>query len=84
MKKTKLGATLYNCIRSGVYNLDTGVGVYALDAESYKVFSDLFEPIIEDYHGFYPIRSTRERKTLRAEYFPSQTRLVLVFRNTRR
>lgn len=36
-KKTKLGATLYDCIRSGVYNLDAGVGVYAPDAESYKV-----------------------------------------------
>ncbi|CAJ0936374.1 unnamed protein product, partial [Mesorhabditis belari] len=53
-KKTKLGATLYDCIRSGVYNLDAGVGVYAPDAEAYKVFSGLFDPIIEEYHGFKP------------------------------
>uniref|UniRef100_A0A7E4V5H0 arginine kinase n=1 Tax=Panagrellus redivivus TaxID=6233 RepID=A0A7E4V5H0_PANRE len=53
-KKTKLGASLYDCIRSGVYNLDAGVGVYAPDAESYTVFADLFDKIIEDYHGFSP------------------------------
>ncbi|CAD6191002.1 unnamed protein product [Caenorhabditis auriculariae] len=51
-KKTKLGATLYDCIRSGVYNLDAGVGVYAPDAESYRKFAPLFDKIIEDYHGF--------------------------------
>lgn len=37
-KKTKLGATLYDCISSGVENLDAGVGVYAPDAEAYKVY----------------------------------------------
>ena len=36
---------------SGVENLDSGVGVYAPDAESYKVFDALFDPIIEDYHA---------------------------------
>ncbi|CAD5217424.1 unnamed protein product [Bursaphelenchus xylophilus] len=53
-RKTKLGATLYDVIRSGVYNLDAGVGVYAPDAESYKTFGPLFDKIIEDYHGFGP------------------------------
>lgn len=53
-KKTKLGATLYDCIRSGVYNLDSSIGVYAPDAESYHVFADLFDNIIKDYHGFGP------------------------------
>ncbi|CAI5438201.1 unnamed protein product [Caenorhabditis angaria] len=53
-KKTKLGATLYDCIRSGVYNLDAGVGVYAPDAEAYTLFAPLFDKIIEDYHGFSP------------------------------
>lgn len=36
---------------TGVKNLDSGVGVYAPDAESYTVFKDLFDPIIEDYHN---------------------------------
>lgn len=35
----------------GFANLDSGVGVYAPDAESYTLFADLFNPIIEDYHG---------------------------------
>lgn len=36
-------------------NLDSGVGVYAPDAESYKTFAPLFDPIIDDYHqGFKP------------------------------
>ena len=32
-------------------NLDSGVGIYAPDAEAYSVFADLFDPIIDDYHG---------------------------------
>ena len=36
---------------AGVENLDSGVGVYAPDAEAYSLFSDLFDPIIEDYHA---------------------------------
>jgi len=52
-KKTSLGATLLDVIQSGVENLDSGVGVYAPDAEAYTMFSPLFDPIIEDYHvGF--------------------------------
>jgi hypothetical protein len=40
---------------AGVANLDSGVGVYAPDAESYTLFKALFDPIIEDYHnGFGP------------------------------
>lgn len=35
----------------GFENLDSGVGVYAPDAESYTLFKPLFDPIIEDYHG---------------------------------
>lgn len=32
-------------------NHDSGVGIYAPDAEAYTTFADLFDPIIEDYHG---------------------------------
>ncbi|KAI6229632.1 Arginine kinase [Aphelenchoides besseyi] len=53
-KQTKNGATLYDVIRSGVFNLSAGIGVYAADYESYKVFAKLFDPIIEEYHGFGP------------------------------
>jgi arginine kinase len=50
-KKTSFGSTLLDCVQSGFENLDSGVGIYAPDAEAYSVFSDLFDPIIEDYHG---------------------------------
>ncbi|KAE9547804.1 hypothetical protein FO519_008985 [Halicephalobus sp. NKZ332] len=54
-KKTQLGATLLDVIQSGVANLDSGVGVYAPDGESYTLFKPLFDPIIQEYHdGFGP------------------------------
>ncbi len=31
-------------------NFDSGIGVYAGDLESYKIFAPLFDPIIEEYH----------------------------------
>ncbi|KAI9799866.1 MAG: hypothetical protein M1833_003788 [Piccolia ochrophora] len=53
-KKTNTGATLLDVIQSGVENLDSGIGVYAPDADAYTVFAPLFDPIIEEYHGFRP------------------------------
>nr|CAD7570815.1 unnamed protein product [Timema californicum] len=50
-KKTSFGSTLLDVIQSGLENHDSGVGIYAPDAEAYTLFSDLFDPIIEDYHG---------------------------------
>uniref|UniRef100_A0A834RHR6 Arginine kinase n=2 Tax=Sarcoptes scabiei TaxID=52283 RepID=A0A834RHR6_SARSC len=54
-KKTDMGATLLDVVQSGMENLDSGVGIYAPDAQAYKTFSALFDPIIDDYHkGFKP------------------------------
>ncbi|OQR70087.1 arginine kinase-like [Tropilaelaps mercedesae] len=54
-KTTRMGATLLDVVQSGFANLDSGVGVYAPDAESYTLFASLFNPIIDDYHqGFKP------------------------------
>jgi protein-arginine kinase len=54
-RKTKLGATLWDVIQSGVANIDSGVGVYAPDAEAYTLYKELFDPLIEEYHnGFAP------------------------------
>jgi len=50
-RKTAMGATLLDVIQSGVENLDSGVGIYAPDAESYSLFAPLFDPVIDDYHG---------------------------------
>lgn len=55
-KSSLYGATLLDVIQSGVRNLDSEVGVYAPDVESYTVFAPLLDPIIQDYHdGFTSI-----------------------------
>jgi len=51
-RETPNGYTLEQAIRSGVKNIDSSIGVYAGDKESYTVFAPLFDPIIEEYHGF--------------------------------
>jgi creatine kinase/arginine kinase len=51
-KKTSNNFTLNDAINSGVKNIDSGIGVYAGDEESYILFEKLFDNIIEDYHGF--------------------------------
>ena len=51
-KRTGFGFTVAQAINSGVKNIDSGIGVYAGDEESYRLFSSLFNPIIQEYHGF--------------------------------
>ncbi|XP_017772934.1 PREDICTED: arginine kinase-like [Nicrophorus vespilloides] len=50
--QTPLGANLLDCIQSGCENPDSGIGLYASDPDAYAVFNELFDPLIEDYHGF--------------------------------
>lgn len=38
------------CARAGSWNLDSSIGIYAADPESYSVFADIFDPVIKDYH----------------------------------
>nr|ATG85037.1 arginine kinase [Conus lividus] len=49
-KKTTLGGTLADCIRSGCKNLESGVGIYACDPEAYTVFAPVLDKVIKDYH----------------------------------
>ena len=51
LKTSSFGSTLKDVIQSGVENADSGIGVYAPDAEAYIVFAPLFNPIIMAYHG---------------------------------
>jgi len=51
-KTTPNGFTLQQVINSGVVNPDSGIGIYAGDAESYTTFAALFDPVIAEYHGF--------------------------------
>ena len=50
-KKDKAGVSFEQMILSGAQNVDSGIGVYAGSHDSYTTFSDLFDKIIEDYHG---------------------------------
>lgn len=50
-RKTSFGSTLLDVVQSGLENHDSGVGIYAPDAEAYTVFTEIFDPIIDDYHG---------------------------------
>lgn len=47
---SKNNFSLQNIINSGVLNPESGIGAYAGDEESYKLFADLFNPIINEYH----------------------------------
>ncbi|GFN93648.1 Arginine kinase [Plakobranchus ocellatus] len=49
-KKTSHEATLGDCIISGTLHLDSVIGIYAADAESYTEFAPLFDPVIKEYH----------------------------------
>ncbi len=55
---TPNGCTLDQCIQTGVDNpghpFITTVGAVAGDEESYEVFAELFDPIIDARHGGYP------------------------------
>jgi arginine kinase len=44
--------TFKQCIFSGIKNIDSSIGVYAGSAHSYECFNKLFDPIINEYHGF--------------------------------
>jgi creatine kinase/arginine kinase len=51
-KTTANGFTLKEVMNSGVENVDSEIGVYAGDEESYALFAPLFDKVIEEYHGF--------------------------------
>merc|ERR1712077_58590 len=48
------GFTLAQAIACAVEFDNQHCGIYAGDWDSYKVFSDVFDPIIQDYHGISP------------------------------
>jgi creatine kinase len=56
-KKTKLGVTLAQCIKTGMDNkghpMIKTVGMTAGDEDSYEVFKELFDPVIDIRHGGY-------------------------------
>ena len=47
----KAGFNFKDAIFSGCQNVDSGIGVYAGSQDSYTTFKDLFDKVIENYHG---------------------------------
>ncbi|XP_022093137.1 arginine kinase-like isoform X2 [Acanthaster planci] len=53
--QTESGFTLDRVIQNGVDNADFHLGILAGDEQTYEVFKELLDPIIQDYHnGFKP------------------------------
>lgn len=50
--KSEMGVSLDACIKTGVDTPHLGVGVTAGDESCYETFSDLFNPVIKDWHKF--------------------------------
>jgi protein-arginine kinase len=50
--KTSSGYTLERAIQTGVDNPHLGVGITAGDEESYHLFAEIFDPVIEGWHGY--------------------------------
>merc|ERR1711955_144357 len=48
------GFTLAQAIACAVEFDNQHCGIYARDWDSYKVFADVFDPLIQDYHGISP------------------------------
>mmetsp|Transcript_23331 Transcript_23331/g.65078 ORF Transcript_23331/g.65078 Transcript_23331/m.65078 type:complete len:529 (-) Transcript_23331:226-1812(-) len=66
-KRTRNGVTLDSIIQAGVAlpwgaHPPRGLGVYAGDAECYKVFRPLLQPILEDYHGMAELKKRMTQK----------------------
>ncbi len=50
-RRTRSGFTLTQAVASGIQNPDSSIGIYAGDADSYRVFAPLLDPVIAEYHG---------------------------------
>lgn len=70
-KTTKWGFTLDRAIQSAIDNPKSGVGIYAGDEDSYFVFADIFDPIIDDYHGGYD-KNGKHKRNLNAKDVPAE------------
>lgn len=52
--QTSTGVTLHDCIRSGLAQDDSAIGLYAGDTESVECFGLLFAPVIQALHAGAP------------------------------
>lgn len=57
-KSTSLGGNIQLCVKSGVVDNNTKVGVLATDDEAYKCFGELLAPIVKELHPHFDHRIT--------------------------
>ena len=69
-KRTKLHGDFLTCIRAGIENPETTIGVYATDDEAYGLFEGLFVPIAEEMHNWS--KANRHRSRLEIEGFSQE------------
>jgi len=49
--KDKAGVSFKQMILSGSQNVDSGIGIYAGSHDSYTTYAEIFDKVIDDYHG---------------------------------
>jgi creatine kinase/arginine kinase len=81
LRRTDSGFTLEQAIKSGRQHPDSAIGIYAGDAQSYKLFSAVFDPIIFEYHKVS--KDTTHRSQLEAVHLPELDPLKKYIRSTR-
>jgi len=80
-KKDKAGVPFEQMILSGAQNVDSGIGLYAGSHDSYTTFSDLFDKVIEDYHGHKKDGkhvSNMEASKLKCPPFPADEAAMII------
>ena len=80
-KKDKAGVSFEQMILSGAQNVDSGIGCYAGSHDSYYSFGDLFDKVIEDYHGHKKTDkhvSNMDYKQLKCPPLPADEQAMIV------
>lgn len=62
----------FRAINTGVMHPSSFVGIHAGDVESYQMFSEIFYPIIEQYHVGYKIGSSRHTTDLNPSHLKGE------------
>lgn len=60
------------CVKSGVQRPNCDVGILATDEEAYKMFQDLFGPIIKDLHSKFDFRYSYKFEEINYGLFEKQ------------
>ncbi len=70
-RETSNGVSLHDCIRSGIANTDSEVGLYAGDAHSYSAFAPLFAPVIADCHPGFRVGDVQHSSLEATDFQPA-------------